>query len=70
MAQGVKWQTAKQRETAKTESRRKYKAKSVRGVLLQFNKSADADILEWLDSQPSKLQYVRRLVREDIRRKL
>lgn len=37
-----------------------------RAINLHFNKEADADVLEKLDSVPSKADYVRRLIREDL----
>lgn len=39
-----------------------------RAINLHFNKDTDADVLEKLDSVPSKADYVRRLVREDLKK--
>lgn len=38
-----------------------------RRVLLQFNKESDADVIEWLDRQASKIDAVRQLIREAIK---
>lgn len=50
---------------------RRYYAKTkdtFRCVLLRFNKLADRDVIERIDAQPSKVGYIRQLVRDDIKR--
>lgn len=33
-----------------------------------LHKINDADVIEWLDRQPSKSSYIKRLIREDMKR--
>ena len=37
-------------------------------VQLKLNKKTDADVLEYLDKQPSKQGRIKELIREDIKR--
>ena len=60
------YSSAKEREAAKKLSRSKYKRDQIRQILLQFIKDVDADILGHLDAQPSKINYIRRVIREDM----
>ena len=43
-----------------------WKKKNTRTIALRFMLKGDADILARLDSMPSKLEYVRQLIRKDI----
>lgn len=43
----------------------KYQKKSTKNVSIRFMPS-DADLLEWLDAQPNKAGYIKRLIREDM----
>ena len=43
-----------------------WKKKNSKAVMLYFNLRADADILAMLDSVPSKLVYIRSLIRQDM----
>lgn len=55
------------RTEAQRAAEARYKRKSVR----QFNVPlfpGDKDIAEWLDAQPRKAEYIRKLIREDMRR--
>lgn len=36
-------------------------------IILRLNKESDEDVIEKLDEQPNKTEYVRKLVRKDIR---
>lgn len=60
--------SAEERESAKKQSRTKYKAEKISQVLFQFINDVDADILGHLDAQPSKINYIRRVIREDIKK--
>lgn len=46
----------------------KWDAANTRKIMFKFMRETDADILEQLDKQPSKIAYLRRLIREDIAR--
>lgn len=46
----------------------KWRKTHQRSINLHFNKDTDTDILEKLDSVPSKADYVRRLIREDLKK--
>lgn len=46
----------------------KYQREKMTQFNLRFGNVIDADILEHLDKQPNKRQYIIRLIREDIAR--
>lgn len=37
-----------------------------RNLTIQFMRHTEADILEWVESQPNKAGYIKRLIREDM----
>lgn len=43
-----------------------WKKKRQKSILLAFNKDADTEILEYLESVPNKTDYVRQLILADI----
>ena len=49
-----------------TISQKKYDAANCRFYHMKFNLKTDADIIQKLDSVPSKQDYVRQLVRNDL----
>ena len=51
---------------AHTRANTKYNKSHTRQVPLRFNLNTDADILEKLDNVPSKLGYIKQLIRADI----
>ena len=54
-----------------TDAQRRATARSVRANVRQVAIKLgppDRDILEWLDSQPNKAGYIKRLIREDMER--
>lgn len=51
---------------ARARASRKYNDSHTRQIGLVLNLTTDADILEQLDRQESKLGYIKRLIREDI----
>ncbi len=44
----------------------RWKKKHQKSILLAFNKDADTEILEYLESVPNKTDYVRQLILADI----
>ena len=46
----------------------RYQAKNTKLVPLRFNVHTEADMLEWLEQQPTKAGYIKRLIREDMER--
>ena len=42
----------------------RYKKRNVKQIALQFNIKTDADILECLNSQPNKIGFIKKLIRE------
>lgn len=54
---------------AQAKAQRRYDDKHTRQVHLKLNKRTDSDVLEMLDSVPSKQGYIKRLIREDLERK-
>lgn len=57
------WTSAKQRA-----AERAWHDKNIKKLQVHFNVVNDADILAKLDAQTSKIDYLRRLIREDIAR--
>lgn len=44
-----------------------YNKKNTKTTLLRFNLNTDADILEHLEKQDSKLGYIKELIRKDMK---
>lgn len=53
---------------AQIKAQRRYDAENTRQVHLKLNRRTDGDVLERLDSVPSKQGYIKRLIREDLER--
>lgn len=51
---------------AQIKARAKYDAENTRQVHLKLNRRTDGDVLEKLDSVPSKQGYIKRLIRADM----
>ena len=49
-------------------AQKKYNANNTKQIKFSFNVKTDADILEKLEEQPSKMGYVKKLIRQDIER--
>ena len=46
----------------------KYARNNCKKMTFEFNKNTDADILEKFEKVPSKLGYIKKLIREDIKK--
>ena len=53
---------------AKLRATKKYEKANIRQILLKFHKTHEAEIIEKLDSVPSKNNYVRQLILHDLER--
>ena len=53
---------------AKMRANKKYEKAHIRQILLKFHKTHEAEIIEKLDSVPSKNNYVRQLILQDLER--
>ena len=53
----------------KKETKAEYYARTTKAFKIQLRKEADADVIEKLNSVPAKTEYVRNLIRDDIKRK-
>lgn len=51
---------------AQIKASNKYDKENTKSVLLKLNKKTDADIIEMLDAVPSKMGYIKNLIRQDI----
>ena len=49
-----------------TVNQRRYDAENCRFFHLKFNRKTDADVIDRLDSVPSKQNYIRQLIRKDL----
>ena len=47
---------------------KKYEKANIRQILLKFHKTHEAEIIEKLDSVPSKNNYIRQLILQDLER--
>lgn len=45
---------------------RKFEKEKTKKILLVLNKNTDGDIIEKLDNVPSKMGYIKELIRKDI----
>lgn len=45
-----------------------YKKKNIKRYLLEFRKDSESDLIEHLEKQPSKNNYVRELIRKDMQK--
>lgn len=53
---------------AKLRATKKYEKANIRQILLKFHKTHEAEIIEKLDSVPSKNNYIRQLILQDLER--
>ena len=60
--------TEQERKERQAAARRKYDSTKTKQYVMRLRLGADADVIERLDSVPSKTGFIRRLVREDIAR--
>ena len=44
----------------------KYDAENTKSFLLKLNRKTDADIIAFLEQQPNKLAYLKKLIRDDM----
>ncbi len=51
------------------EAWKRYRKDNVKPVGFNLNKNTDADLIEWLEQQPNRAAYLKRLIREDMERK-
>ncbi len=51
---------------ARKRANAKYDKANTKSVQLKLNLKTDADIIEKLDQVPSKMGYIKKLIREDI----
>lgn len=54
--------------SAKLRATKKYEKANIRQILLKFHKTHEAEIIEKLDSVPSKNNYIRQLILKDLER--
>lgn len=59
--------TEQERRQRQAASRRKYDSTKTKQYVMRLRIGADADVIEKLDSVPSKTEYIRSLVRQDIK---
>lgn len=53
---------------AQIKAQKKYDAKNTKQFHLKLNRNTDWDVLEKLDSVPSKQGYIKQLIRADLNR--
>lgn len=65
---GTKELTNKKNTVAKIQANNRYNAKSSKIVPLRLNLNTDSDILNKLDQVPSKMGYIKELIRKDMQK--
>lgn len=53
---------------AKKAAKARYDAKTAKHISLKLNKNTDADMIEFLEKQEKIQTYLKRLIREDMKR--
>lgn len=46
----------------------KYDAANTKSFLLKLNRKTDADIIAFLEQQPNKLAYMKKIIRDDMQK--
>ena len=46
----------------------KYDAANTKSFLLKLNRKTDADIIAFLEQQPNKLSYMKKIIRDDMQK--
>ena len=46
----------------------KYDAENTKSFLLKLNRKTDADIIAFLEQQPNKLAYLKKIIRDDMQK--
>lgn len=59
--------TEQERRQRQAASRRKYDSTKTKQYVMRLRIGADADVIGRLDSVPSKTEFIRELIRRDIR---
>jgi len=59
--------TEQERRERQAASRRKYDSTKTKQYVMRLRIGADADVIKKLDSVPSKTEFIRELIRRDIR---
>ena len=54
----------------RTESQKKYVKRAYKRFTIEFNRNTDGDILEFLESATNKQGLVKRLLREEMEKKI
>ncbi len=49
-------------------TQQRYQKANVKQCGLSLNRKTDADLIEWLDKQPNRAAYLKRIIREDMER--
>lgn len=51
---------------AKVKANRKYNLKTYRQIIMQVRKDTYSELLDWLDTKPSKTAYILELIQKDM----
>lgn len=50
------------------EAWKRYRKTTTKTMGLTLNRNTDADMIDWLESQPNRAAYLKQLIREDMER--
>lgn len=64
----AEWVAGQQDWRVKYARQQKYQAANMQMIAFKVNKKTEGEILDWLDAQPNKAGYIKRLIREDMER--
>lgn len=62
------YKTEAERKEAVNQSTYKWKKANTRCINVRFNLERDKEVLDHIDKQPNKADYIRRLILEDIKK--
>ncbi len=56
-------------EEKKKTPQQRYAAKNIKQYKIDCMKTTESDLIEWLEKQPNRAGYIKRLIREDMARR-
>lgn len=48
-------------------TQKRYIKKTMRPVLVSFNRNTEPELVEWIENQPNKAGYIKQLIRADMK---
>lgn len=64
-----KWDSTKAGKAYHSKYINEYQKKNFKRIEFKLRKIDEADIIDWLDKQPSKQAYIKKLIKDDMKKK-